>query len=209
MSALWQPVWQANHAYLSTAVVIPSVADGYTWRCTTPGTSAGVEPVWPVDPSTTPTIVDGGVTWTVGTAFRQVLSAAIVSLVTTFAAANPTIIRSVWTTKPNLSNAEMPCFYIGDLAESITHMQGVRTRTFSGFSAYLVDNPGATDESSARLDFAADALVDLFTANPHAASGRSIFQHVGTNDIESPDGVIPLPGLELLFAETTVTEGRT
>src|SRR5439155_12148752 len=50
MSALWQPQWQASHAYALTAVVIPTTFTGYTWRCTTAGTSAGVEPALPADP---------------------------------------------------------------------------------------------------------------------------------------------------------------
>lgn len=210
MSALWQPGWQANHAYLATAVVIPTVFAGYTWRCTTAGTSGAVEPVWP-DPTLTPTITDGTVTWSVGTGFRQALVSGINSLVAAFARANPTIIRVVRPVRPYaFTNVELPCFYLGDLTETITTTQGVRTRTFAGFTAYLVDAPGSVDESNARGDFAADALADLFTANLHAASGLSIFQHVGTTDtqLEDGSGANVYPALEFLFAETTVAEGR-
>lgn len=211
MSALWQPTWQATHAYALTAVVIPTAFGGYTWRCTTAGTSAGVEPVWPDPTLGTTTIADGTVMWSVGTGFRQALSGGIVSLVATFAHANPTIIRSVRSVRPYaFANVELPCFYIGALDESILTFQGNRIRTFAGFDAFLVDDPGALKESNDRMDFAADVLADLFTANQHAASGRSNFQHVGTTDTQEQDGsgAITYPALQFTFGETQVTEGR-
>ena len=209
MSALWQPYWKAATAYTLTAVVIPTTFGGYTWRCTTAGTSGNAEPSWPADPSMTPTVNDGTVVWSVGTGFRQALQAGIVSVVSTFAQANPTIVRSIQPVKPTFANVELPCFYIGDLAESISHANGIRTRTFSGFSCFLVDAMGSIRESGGRMDFAADVLTDLFTANVHGASGRSILQHVATNDTEESDAGIIYPALQFLFAETKVAEGRT
>lgn len=209
MSALWQPVWQANHAYVAKAVVIPTTFAGYSWRCTTAGTSAGVEPSWPADPSATPTIADGGVTWTVGTGFRQGISTNIVALVAAFAQANPTIIRSVRPVRPlSFANVELPCFYIGDLSETVDYGVQMRTRTFAGFSCFLVDAEGSVDEMNDRMDFAADALTDLFYANFHAVSGRTAFQHTGTLDTEVPNGASPLPALEFQFSGTRTTEGR-
>ena len=213
MSAIWQPTWQANTAYTATAVVIPTAAafGGYTWRCTTAGTSAGTEPVWP-DPTITPTIADGGVTWSVGTGFRQAIQYGIAALVQTFATANPTIIRSVRTNRPPsfAGSTSLPVFYIGDLNESITHVQGVRTRTFSGFSCYLVDAMGTIEDSNNRMNFAADVLTDLFTLNVHAISGSaSILQQTATLDYEVTEGAVLYPALEFQFAETKLAEGRT
>lgn len=209
MTALWQPTWQANHAYVQYSVVMPTSFTGFTWRCTTPGTSAGVEPSWPADPSVTPTVVDGGVTWSVGTGFRVLLTWNILSLVDSFAQANPTIIRSTRVDRPlSFANVELPCFYIGDLDETVEHASGIRTRTFAGFSAFLVDAMGSPEESGGRMDFAADTLADLFTGGVHAASGRSIFQHVATSDTEVPNGEGVLPALQFLFAQTKVAEGR-
>lgn len=210
MTALWQPTWKASTAYVLTAVVIPTTFGGYTWRCTTAGTSGVAEPTWSVDPSTSPTVSDGTVTWTVGTGFRQALQAGVLSVVTAFAAANPTIVRTIRGVRPlSYANTELPTFYLGDMSESITHVQGVRTRAFGGFSAFLVDNMGSPDESNNRMNFAADVLTDLFTANLHAASGRSILQHTATLDTEVPNGEGVLPALEFQFGETSVAEGRT
>ncbi len=212
MSEIWQPTWQKNTAYVVPAVVIPTatVFAGYTWRCTTAGTSAGTEPVWP-DPTVTPTITDGTVTWSVGTGFRQAIQYGITSLVQTFATANPTIIRSVRTVRPPsfAGSTSVPVFFIGDMNEVLTHASGLRTRTFSGFSAYLVDQLGTIEDSNNRMNFAADVLADLFTLNYHAVSGSSILQHTSTNDFEFSEGTITYPALEFTFAQTEVLEGRT
>jgi hypothetical protein len=210
MSALWQPYWQAAHAYALTAVVIPTTFGGYTWRCTTAGTTGNAEPTWPTDPSLTPTVTDGTVVWSVGTGFRQALQSGIASVVTAFAAANPTIIRSIRTVQPlSFANVELPCFFIGDMSESIAHANGIRQRAFSGFSAYLVDALGSIDESNDRMNFAADVLTDLFTANYHAANGRSIVEHTATNDTEISDrkGEV-YPALQFQFGQSEVAEGR-
>ena len=213
MSAIWQPQWQAATAYVVPAVVIPTASTfaGYTWRCTTPGTTAGTEPTWPDPTLGTTTVSDGSVVWSVGTGFRQAVQYGIASIVTTFATANPTIIRSVRTVRPgSYGTASLPCFFIGDLSESITHANGVRTRTMAGFSAFLVDNLGTIEDSNDRMNFAADALTDLFTLNYHAAGGISIFQQTGSNDSEVADGQgVILPALEFTFAETKLAEGRT
>src|SRR5437867_2529439 len=112
----WTPTWQATHPYTVLAVVIPTTFTGYTWRCTTAGTSAGSEPSWPADPSLTPTVTDGSVTWTVGTGFRQAIQStvagSVTGLVSAFAISNPTIIRSIETVKPlSFSTAALPCFF--------------------------------------------------------------------------------------------------
>jgi hypothetical protein len=211
VAGLWQPYWRANTAYTVSAVVIPTAAAfaGWTWRCTAPGTSGGTEPAWP-DPTISPTIADGGVTWSVGTGARQAFQYGLKSVVTTFMAANPTIVRSVFTARPrSLLTAEQPCFYIGDMSESIDTSQGVRTRNFSGFSAFLTDTMGEQQESNDRMNFAADVFADLFTANYHAAGGYSLFTHVGTNDTEIDDNGAFFPALEFVFAPSKIAEGRT
>lgn len=208
-SAIWAPYWAKNTAYTLTAAVIPTTFGGYTWRCTTAGTSAATEPTWPDPTLGTTTIVDGTVTWSVGTGFRQALQSGIAALVQAFATANPTIIRSVRTVRPqNFTTASLPCFYLGGMSETVLTANGIRTRTFSGFSAYLVDVLGTNYDSNDRMNFAADVLADLFTLNVHAASGASIFQHVATLDAEEDVGGVIYPALEFQFAETKVAEGR-
>ncbi len=209
MAGLWQPKWQPNTAYTLTAVVIPTTFGGFTWRCTTAGTSSGTEPTWP-DPLISPTVTDGAtLVWTVGTGFRQALQSGLASVVQSFATANPTIIRAVKTVRPpSFETGELPLFFIGDMSETVATSQGVRSRQFDGFSAFLVDQlSGDPYYSNDRMNFAADVLADLFSFNPHAASGRSLFQHVGTRDAEF-DETGKYVALEFLFAPSSVLEGR-
>jgi len=212
VSALWQPYWLPSTAYTLTAVVIPTIASGfggYTWRCTTAGTSGNVEPVWP-DPLLSPTVSDGTVTWSVGTGVRMAYQLGLKNLVDTFSDANPTIIRTVRTVRPmSLTNVNLPCFFIGDMNETLDPASGVWSRTFGGFSAFLADAIGSIEESNDRMNFAADALADLFVLNPHAASGRSIFQHVATNDYEFDEAGVKFPALEFQFAPSVALEGRS
>ena len=211
MSAIWQPTWLANTAYTVPAVVIPTVFAGFTWRCTTAGTSGGTEPSWPTDVNLNPTVNDGTVVWSVGTGFRQSVQNGLAGIVQTFATANPTIIRSVRTVRPPsfAGSTSLPVFFVGDMNESIVHDQGKRSRTFTGLSGYLVDQLGTIDDSNNRMNFAADVLIDWFTLNYHAATTDSIFQHTGTNDFEFEEGTVRYPALEFLFAATEKLEGRT
>jgi len=55
--------WAATTAYTVGNMVQPTTPNGYVYRCTTAGTSAGSEPTWPTaDPGDT--VADGTVVWT-------------------------------------------------------------------------------------------------------------------------------------------------
>lgn len=209
----FQAAWLPNTDYSLLAVVSPTTfgVGSHTWQCTTAGTSGGTEPTWP-DPTTgTTTVTDGSVTWTVGTGFRQAIQAGIVSFVGAFALANPTIIRSVRTVRPrSFLTAELPCFFIGEMDESIDHSVGIRTRTFSGLTCYWVDLLTENIESNDRANFVADVLCDLFTANFHGAGAPSGIQQIGTSDTEFEEGGTRFPALQFTFApNTSIAEGRS
>jgi hypothetical protein len=207
--AEWEPFWQALTPYAESAVVVPTSLGEWAWHCTANGISGAVEPSWPVDPSVTPTVADGSVVWTVGTAFRQDLQRGLTGLVSQFALANPTIIRSVLPCRPkSFTNAALPCFYVGDLNETIVTGNSLRTRTMAGFDAYLVDLVGDQIWVNRRMQFAADALVDLFTRNFHAISGRSILEQVGLIETEFNENGTIFEALQFQFGRTFVTEGR-
>lgn len=54
--------WAATTAYTLGVYKIPTVANGFYYKVTTAGTTAGSEPTWPTTAGTT--VVDGTVTWT-------------------------------------------------------------------------------------------------------------------------------------------------
>jgi hypothetical protein len=212
MSAIWQPYWVKSTAYTLTAVVIPTVFTGYTWRCTTAGTSDTTEPTWPDPTLGTTTIVDGTVTWSMGTGWRQATQLGIYNLVKAFSVANPTIVRSVRTVRPPsfAASTSLPCFYLANMDESIVTFQGSQTRTLTGFTGILVDQLGTIEDSNDRMNFAADVLSDLFVLNYHAIGPPgSIFEHTGTVDTEESDKGVIYPALEFQFFNTKYTAGRT
>jgi len=55
-------VWAAATAKTSGQLVTPTVANNYTYRCTTGGTTGGSQPTWPTTIGAT--VADGSVVWT-------------------------------------------------------------------------------------------------------------------------------------------------
>ncbi|HSY22315.1 MAG TPA: hypothetical protein VK841_09385 [Polyangiaceae bacterium] len=54
--------WAATTAYTTTQFVVPTVANGFYYKCTTGGTSGSSQPTFPTTVGTT--VTDGSVTWT-------------------------------------------------------------------------------------------------------------------------------------------------
>lgn len=57
----WATTWAASTAYKLGDIVRPTSGNGYVYRCTVAGTSAGSEPTWPT--TIGGTVADSGVTW--------------------------------------------------------------------------------------------------------------------------------------------------
>jgi hypothetical protein len=56
------PAWAATTGKTLGQMVTPTVANGYTYQCTTPGTTDGSQPTWPTTIGAT--VTDGTVVWT-------------------------------------------------------------------------------------------------------------------------------------------------
>lgn len=54
-------IWQASRAKLVGALVRPTTANGYHYKCTVAGTTGAVEPTWPT--AAGDTLIDGTATW--------------------------------------------------------------------------------------------------------------------------------------------------
>lgn len=138
------------------------------------------------------------------TTFRNDAVAAITGLLTTFQAANPTLLRSVNRRRPG-KFGETPLAYIGERAESLTHDSGTRTRTFA-IPVVVVDVLSDNIETAGRLDLLVDLLVDVFTANPHAVA-NCLIEPVSVNDLEVEAGV-PYAAIQIAI-RGIVMEGRS
>lgn len=180
------PVWTANTAYLVTARVTKVVTDGTAWWATVAGTSGNSEPTWP---TTEPwTVVDGGVTWALASTERAQQVAGLYTSLTTFKAANPTLLAQVSASRPDsLTNMSMPCAYVGDRDEQMNVGAHIRFRQFTGLSVVACDVTPSNAESEARMDFLIDGLVDVFTKYVHAASPLSLTNPTSVTGFQPPE----------------------
>ena len=203
------PAWQGTHAYLAGAVV--STTTGLPlYRCTTAGTSGVAEPTWPTaDPWT---VTDGTVIWTLNTTFRSDVYAAAQTLMSTFRAANPTLVRKVWPARPDsFTLGDLPCVVLGNFTERINTTQGVRQRMMDGFTVEVVDRAPLANEAALRMTGLVDAILDYLTANYHAASGTSIVEPIGVTDGDTGaigEGTNLFWFSNLIMFRAYVSEGR-
>lgn len=201
------PAWTALTAYGQYARVTKVVPDGTVWSAAVAGTSGATEPVWPtVAPWT---VVDGTVTWGLGSSFRQNAVSGVMTLLTSFKTANPTLLSSVRSARPkSVSNMSLPGVFIGDRSESSVQGQDIRTRTLDGLVVVAVDKTPDNEQVMNRLDILVDALEDLFTDGFHAISGFSILELTAVADVSFVEGTETYQAVEFSLGNTYLTEGR-
>lgn len=201
------PIWTAMTAYGQYARVTKVVTDGTVWSAQTPGTSGAAEPTWPtVAPWT---VVDGTVTWGLGSSFRADAVAGVMALLQTFMASNPTLLKSVSAARPkSAATMSLPGVFIGDRSESSVQGQEIRTRTLDGLVVVAVDKTPDNVQAMNRLDILVDALEDLFTSGYHAISGYSILELTAVADVSFTETGGTYQAVEFSLGNTFLTEGR-
>ncbi len=203
-------IWKASTAYLAGAVVTKTTGLPL-WRATVAGTSAIVEPTWPV--AAPWTVTDGTVTWALNTTFREDVQAGIVATLGTFKTANPTLLRKVWQVRPpSFTLGDMPCAVVGNLTESIVTANGIRQRRMDGFTVEIVDRIPENTEAALRMNLLVDAILDALTPAFHMASGTSIVEPIGVQDGDSGalgEGTNLYWFSNLITFRSYIAEGRT
>lgn len=203
--------WLPNHVY-SVGAVVTETAGLPLFRATVAGTSSGTEPTWPT--ASPWTVSDGGtLVWTLNTTFREDVRAGIVSTLGTFRTANPTLLRKIWTVRPeSFTVGDLPAMTVGNLTEDIATANGIRQRQMSGFTVEITDQIADNLEASNRGDLLVDAIMDFLTASFHMASATSIVEPIGVTDGDT--GAIG-EGTNLFWYSQVITfrayvaEGRT
>ena len=151
------------------------------------------------------------VTPTATTTFRADVVAALVAVLNAYKAANPAKLKHVYTARPG--SFEVPCAYIGNRNESITHDSGTRTRSL-GPTVVLVDAFTDYAEQTDRMDVLVDGLVEWFTANPRiiGTGAGTVLQMDGATDTEielaGATGPVFYRACVLTFGQTEAQEGR-
>lgn len=145
------------------------------------------------------------------TTARQDVVTGLLSVLSAYRAANPTLLRKVFPRKPG-GFAELPAAYVGDLDETILHTSGTRQRTFVGATVVIVDTFSDKEDGPDRLDQLVDGLVDAFTAAPSAIAGAVLEMTAvasGELPVTSRDGqTVNYRASTLQFGRITIMEGR-
>jgi hypothetical protein len=138
--------------------------------------------------------------------FRSDVATAIQSVAQTYATANPTLLKKVTRARP-AGFGNTPHAYVGSRPESIVHTEGLRRRTIN---PQLVVVSAFTDneQDMDAMDDLADALLDAYTAAPHAISGSTLLEPIGIEDVEDQVGTVSYPGFAITF-RAIIQQGRT
>lgn len=142
------------------------------------------------------------------TTFRSDIVAGMLTMVQAFITANPTQLKTVVRVRPMSLTGEFPRAYLDLRTESITHANGIRTRTMSP-SVVVVDQLTSNDETLDRLDDLVDLLVDWFTGYPHIVTGTVWDAMTVSDESEELAEGKPTAAVRFTFRNIELIEGRT
>jgi hypothetical protein len=138
--------------------------------------------------------------------FRVDLVDALYDLLVAYQAANPTLLRRVYRTRPPAFQ-ELPSAFVGGREEAITHTSGTRERTIAP-SVVVVDTFSDNVETGDRMDILIDDLVDVFTAGVSQIPWAIIEPtSVTPGELEASGAIYRAESIG--FARTTIREGRS
>jgi hypothetical protein len=141
------------------------------------------------------------------TTFRQDTVAGIKSILDSFMAANPSMLRETFRVQPPGLIRPTPFAFVELRPEEITHDAGTRERVMSP-SIVVVDRWTENDEVMARFDALVDALVDHITAHPHIATGIVHNGRMTVEDSLEQVGEASFIAVRLTYRDISITEGR-
>lgn len=103
--------------------------------------------------------------------FRSDLTAAALTVLTTYQTANPTLLRMVKRGRVS-QVGETPAVWIGDIVEDGRFSAQVRQREIT-LEITFIDDLADNSETENRLDDLVDAIWESFSAAYHAVSGST------------------------------------
>ena len=142
------------------------------------------------------------------TTFRSDVADRLVTVLTAYQTAHPTLLKRVYRARP-AGSPDVPYAFIGDRSESITHTQGTRTRIVDGLSFVVVDKISDNAETAQRMDTLVDGLVEHLTSYPQLGATDSIWSRLRVTDEDYPFGDYDLTSVRFAFPDISIMEGRT
>lgn len=141
------------------------------------------------------------------TTFRADVRAGLVTVLNAFKTANPTMLGSVLTSRPEGFTGDYPIAFPESQAESISHDSGTRTRLMTPAVAVVWEKTLNAQEQDV-ADLLVDALVDHFTSYPHIVTG-TIWDRMAIEDYAEAIGDQYRPAVRFTFGNLSIQEGRT
>jgi hypothetical protein len=141
------------------------------------------------------------------TTFRSATRAGLVTILQAFQSANPTMLRSVFTSRPEGFTGDYPIAFVDTFPESVLHTSGVRGRT-GVVTVVVVDAGGTNAEQVAAWDALVDGLMDHFTSYPHISTG-TIWDRMSVAEYDETIGEQLRPAVRFTFENIYTGEGRT
>lgn len=138
---------------------------------------------------------------------RQDLVSGVTTMMTAFAAANPTLLKRHFRARPESAVTDWPCSWLDLRPEDIHYDSAMRDRTFN-VSIVFVAGLGDNDQMMTLLDSIVDAFTDHLDSYPHILIGSA------WSDGSWAEEAIPLgddtstPGVRWTFAPILSKRGR-
>lgn len=141
------------------------------------------------------------------TTFRSAARGGLVAILQGFQAANPAMLGSVLSARPEGFTGDYPIAFVDSQPEQISHDSGTRTRTMTPAVAVVAEK-ALNAEEQARFDLLVDALLDWFTANPHITTD-TVWDRMAVDDYAETIGEQYRPAVRFTFGNLSIQEGRT
>ena len=111
---------------------------------------------------------------------RADLRAACAAILTTYQAANPTLLAHVYDHRPG--SYRTPCAFVDNviLAPSIDHDSGTRRGELIA-RVFIVNKLVSNQQAAHEQDVLVDALTDAFTNNPWVTANRSFLEPISVD----------------------------
>lgn len=138
------------------------------------------------------------------TTFRSDVADGILTVLNAYIAAHPSLLIVAYRARPP-SLPDLPCAFIENRPERVTHSQQVRTRTMTP-AVVVVDRITDNAETMQRFDTLVDGLVEAFSSNPQFVTG-SIWNEFTVDDTRETIGEYEFAGVRFTFADISQDDG--
>ncbi len=105
---------------------------------------------------------------------RVEIVAGLLSMLDTFIAANPTLLRRRFKVRPPSLVTDLPCAYIDLRPETIHYDSAIRDRVMQP-SIVFVDQLTDNGETMARFDTLVDTFTEFLDGHPYLAAGNGVW----------------------------------